>query len=238
MRVAMRAMSAASFFVHRGLTQLRIEAPADLDRVPELDAARWSATSVPNEQLFCDPAFLAAVDTDRNGRIRRHEVLSALAWLRLRLAERARMFTSSDAVRLADLDVTHPDIVRILQLARQRLGKGWPRKRSSSSASLSATWSGKRRTRAPACWRAPMSLRVLMSPTRPAVGRSTFASTSTAGTRCALYACAGRRRGALAHRRAAARPGRRRDGCSPRLQRAPAPAVRLTRSARSGIDQG
>lgn len=115
----------ARFFIHRGLAQMRIESPADLEHIADLDAARWSATSVPNEQLFADPAFLAAVDSDKSNRIRRHEVLAAIEWLKPRLKERARMFgTPSDAVRLADLDVTHPDVANIVMLATQRFGKG------------------------------------------------------------------------------------------------------------------
>lgn len=113
----------ARFFVHRGLAQMRIETPADLDRVSVLAAARWSATSVPNEQLFADPAFLAAVDADKSGRIRRHEVLAALEWLRPRLRDRARMFAQTDTVRLSDLDVGHPDVAKIVLLATQRLQK-------------------------------------------------------------------------------------------------------------------
>ena len=52
-------MSTFVFRNYGGIDQLEIDDATDLERIDELDKARWAATSAPIEQLFCDPAFLA-----------------------------------------------------------------------------------------------------------------------------------------------------------------------------------
>lgn len=104
-----------------GLFQLQILTADDLERILEVDRARWTATSVPTSQLICDPAFLRYVDTDHNDRIRVDEVLAARAWLWERLARRERLAERSDVLVLADLQASHPEAGRVKALAERLL---------------------------------------------------------------------------------------------------------------------
>ncbi|MDP2315219.1 MAG: hypothetical protein Q8P41_20135 [Pseudomonadota bacterium] len=106
---------------YAGINQLEINDAEDLARMDTLDKARWAATSAPVEQLFCDPAFLAYVDTDGNKRIRVHEMKAARRWLWARLANRERMVEKTEELRLADLDPAHADAAKVKLLAERLL---------------------------------------------------------------------------------------------------------------------
>jgi hypothetical protein len=106
-----------------GIPQLQIASAADLERIGELDRARWAATSVPCDQLFCDPAFLKAMDADHNGRVRVDEVLAARAWLWERLSGRDGVSQRSETLRLADIDVNHVEAKKLRGLAERLLTK-------------------------------------------------------------------------------------------------------------------
>ncbi len=116
-------MTALRFLDIGVITQLVIETPDDLARIGEVDEARWTATSAPVDQLFCDPAFLGYMDTDKNGRVRVVEMKEAVRWLWAHLQNRARVVERSDAVHLADIDVAHPDAVKMKALAERLLGQ-------------------------------------------------------------------------------------------------------------------
>jgi hypothetical protein len=115
------APNARHFRDHGGLVQLRLESAADLENMHTLDPARWSATSVPTDQLLCDAELLAFLDGDKNGRVRVHDLLAAHDWLRARLKNRARFAERTDVVRFADLDDAHPDVPRLKKLGAERL---------------------------------------------------------------------------------------------------------------------
>lgn len=61
--------------------QLRIDTPADLEAVLELDESLWAATSAPATVFRCDPRLTELLDSDGNGRINTHEVKGAIRWL-------------------------------------------------------------------------------------------------------------------------------------------------------------
>lgn len=102
---------------YKGFDQLQIETVEDLERLETLDKARWAATSVPCEQLFCDPGFLSYMDLDKNGRIRINEMLSAHRWLWERLKNRQRVAEASDELFLGDLNTEHPESKKMRDLA-------------------------------------------------------------------------------------------------------------------------
>ena len=104
-----------------GSYQLVIEKPEDLERISELDPARWMATSVPLEGLTCDQAFLNYIDYDRNGRVRADELKAALGWTLRVLADRSRMAEGSASLRLAAIDVSHAEGAAIRASAEQIL---------------------------------------------------------------------------------------------------------------------
>jgi len=102
-------MARMVFRNYGGNYQLQIETAEDLELIQTLDEARWVATSAPVTGLSCDPAFLAYMDTDNNGRVRTDEVKAAQAWLFRLLQHRDRVTEASDVVRLADVDTSHPE---------------------------------------------------------------------------------------------------------------------------------
>jgi hypothetical protein len=106
---------------YRGLVQLRLETPEDLEHIRMLEPARWSSTSVPVDQLLCDPALLDYVDGDKNSRIRVHELVAAYDWLRLRLKNTQRIIDRTDTVHLDDLDTSLPEAAQLKRLARKRI---------------------------------------------------------------------------------------------------------------------
>ncbi|QSQ16220.1 kinesin [Myxococcus landrumensis] len=75
-------------------------------RIPE---TQWIATACPLEGLSCDPAFLAFMDSDGNGRVRVAEVRAAVAWAAKLLKDRRGADAGSDVLELASLstDAAH-----------------------------------------------------------------------------------------------------------------------------------
>ena len=67
--------------------QLRVDDADDLAHVLDLNESLWVATSAPNTAFRCDPALLAYLDSDANGRIYTNEVKEAIRWLRTALAD-------------------------------------------------------------------------------------------------------------------------------------------------------
>ncbi len=92
-----------------GSYQLRIQNAEDMEKIQVLDEVHWAATSIPTDSLNCDKAFIAYVDTDKNGRIRPAELKAAWSWLIQVLADRHRLSESSDVLRLQDIDTHHPE---------------------------------------------------------------------------------------------------------------------------------
>ncbi|HRI51360.1 MAG TPA: hypothetical protein PLW65_14365 [Pseudomonadota bacterium] len=104
-----------------GMYQLRLETAEEIRYIRELEKARWSATSAPLEQFYCDPQVLAYLDTDNNGRIRVHELLHAQQWLYENLASRDGFERGSDELSLASLDPKAADAPKMKQLAEHML---------------------------------------------------------------------------------------------------------------------
>jgi len=92
-----------------GSYQLRIQNAEDMEKIHVLDEVHWAATSIPTDSLNCDPVFTAAMDTDKNGRIRPAEFKAAWSWLNQVLADRHRLSEGSDVLRLQDIDTHHPE---------------------------------------------------------------------------------------------------------------------------------
>lgn len=110
-------MSRPIFRKYASFAQLQIATLEDMERLETLDEARWTATSVPIEQLVADPALLAYVDTDHNGRIRVVELKEARRWLWARLRRRERVIEGTDTLLLDDLDPGHEDTPKVRDLA-------------------------------------------------------------------------------------------------------------------------
>ena len=118
-------MATPTFRNYGGMYQLRLETAEDLAYIHKLEKARWSATSAPTEQFYCDPKVMKYLDTDGNGRIRVHELQAALSWLLSHLRRHERVEQMSDELVLADIDEGQPDGIRLKELAElmlERLG--------------------------------------------------------------------------------------------------------------------
>lgn len=97
-------MSQLIFKKYGGSYQLRIQNAEDMEKIQDLDAVYWAATSIPIDSLNCDKAFTGYVDTDNNGRIRPAEIKDAWTWLTRVLANRHRLAEATEVLRLQDID--------------------------------------------------------------------------------------------------------------------------------------
>lgn len=102
-------MGRLTFRNYGGSYQLRISDPGDLEHVATLPEALWAVTSVPVEVLSGDPACLAFLDSDGDGRLRVDEFRAGLAWLLRVHGNRARLAAHSETLCLADINRDDPD---------------------------------------------------------------------------------------------------------------------------------
>ncbi len=82
---------------------LKIESAADLFRIVELDEAFWVATTAPIVTINADAVFLRSLDSDRDGRVRAAELITAIRWLAATLENRDNIDRGSAEIRLADV---------------------------------------------------------------------------------------------------------------------------------------
>ncbi len=97
----LRLVSAYNFFRRGGLDQLRIEKPEDLTAVETLDPKLWVALSMPVANQELDPATLAMLDTDADGRIRVPEIVAAVKFAQTHLKDLDGFFAGKDAIALS-----------------------------------------------------------------------------------------------------------------------------------------
>ncbi|HMV65347.1 MAG TPA: hypothetical protein PKA64_00760, partial [Myxococcota bacterium] len=116
-------MAPMVFFPLGGVPQLRLASADDLAQIGELDRARWGATSMPIDQMFCDPRVLAHLDADHNGRVRVDEILEAQRWLWAHLSGRDGVTEKRDVLRLTDVDTSTTAGARMRALAERLLGQ-------------------------------------------------------------------------------------------------------------------
>ena len=114
-------MSGWVFRNYGRIDQLLVASADDMERIDELDEARWAATSAPVEQFQVDAGFLAFLDTDGNKRIRVNEVKAARAWTWRILHNRERLVAGSDVLHLSDLDPADAEATGIAALAQHLL---------------------------------------------------------------------------------------------------------------------
>ncbi|MEZ4358651.1 MAG: hypothetical protein R3B48_00610 [Kofleriaceae bacterium] len=91
------------FFRAGGVAQVSLRDGADLLALPELDPKLWVALAMPTRDVDLDPATLAVLDIDQDGRIRIHDILSAVAWIKGAFKDAGKLLTSADSVPLAQI---------------------------------------------------------------------------------------------------------------------------------------
>jgi hypothetical protein len=109
------------FYRAGGVDQVRLDTAEDILALGELDQKLWVALSCPVKGLEFDERTLALLDTDKDGRVRAPEILSAIAWLRSVLKRPSVLVEKKDGVALADIDGSTPAGARVLASAKHVL---------------------------------------------------------------------------------------------------------------------
>ncbi len=92
-----------------GLDQVVIETTADLLNLDQLDPKLWVVLACPVKGLELDEKTLALIDTDKDQRIRVPEVLAAIKWANLHLADVGDLLSGRDYLPLSAIDTSTPD---------------------------------------------------------------------------------------------------------------------------------
>ena len=86
-----------------GLDQVYLDRAEDLRNLDRLDLKLWVALACPTRGLDIDPATLALLDADKDGRVRAPEVIAAVKFADLRLKDLADLVKGKDTLPLADI---------------------------------------------------------------------------------------------------------------------------------------
>lgn len=109
------------FFRAGGFAQVLLEGSADLIALPQLDQKLWSALSCPVQGVEFDRRTLELLDTDGDGHIRAPELLAAVEWAAVRLADPGYLVGSDDGVPLAAINSGNEEGQRLAAAARMVL---------------------------------------------------------------------------------------------------------------------
>ena len=109
------------FFRIGGLDQVAIETGDDLLALKHLDQKLWVALSCPVKGLELDEKTLELIDTDNDGRIRAPELLAAIDWAALHLADAGVLLKGRDSLPLAAFNTATPEGKAVLTSARRIL---------------------------------------------------------------------------------------------------------------------
>ncbi len=114
------------FFRAGGFDQVKLETGADLMNLDKLDQKLWVALACPTNGLeFCSKTA-ALIDTDKDGRIRAPELISAVKWAGSMLKNPDDLVKGGDAVEFSSISESTPEGKQLLASARQictNLGK-------------------------------------------------------------------------------------------------------------------
>ncbi|MEO8703668.1 MAG: hypothetical protein ABI867_26700 [Kofleriaceae bacterium] len=86
-----------------GVDQVAIKTREDLENLETLDPKLWIALSMPTKGVYCDARTLELLDSDKDGHVRRPEVLAAVAWTRTAYKDPATLLAGGDIVALDKL---------------------------------------------------------------------------------------------------------------------------------------
>ena len=110
------------FFRAGGFDQVKLETGADLMALDELDQKLWVALACPTSGLEFDKATLALIDTDKDGRVRAPELITAVKWAGGLLKNPDDLLKGAPTLRLAAVNAAAPEGKLIAAFARQVLG--------------------------------------------------------------------------------------------------------------------
>ncbi len=124
------------FFRAGGFAQVRLETGADLEALDQLDQKLWVALACPTTGLEFDAATLALIDTDKDGRIRAPELITAAKWAYSMLKNPDELVKAHAALPLSSINDATPEGQQLLASAKQILGT---LKKDASAISLEDT---------------------------------------------------------------------------------------------------
>jgi hypothetical protein len=104
-----------------GLDQVLLDSAEDLRNLERLDQKLWVALACPTKGLEIDPATLAMLDADKDGRVRAPEVIAAVKFADLRLKDLADLVKGKETLPLADVREDTAEGTALLAAARQIL---------------------------------------------------------------------------------------------------------------------
>ena len=125
------------FFRAGGFDQVRLDTGADLANLDQLDQKLWVALACPVRGLEFDTRTLELLDTDKDGRIRVPEILSAVKWACSMLKDPDVLANPSSALALAAISDATPEAKQLLASATQILANLG--KKNASSISVDDT---------------------------------------------------------------------------------------------------
>jgi hypothetical protein len=111
------------FFRAGGFDQVKLETGADLLALDELDLKLWVALACPTTGLEFDKATLALIDTDKDGRVRAPELITAVKWAGGLLKNPDDLLKGKPTLRVAAINNGTPEGKIIAAFAQQVLGK-------------------------------------------------------------------------------------------------------------------
>jgi hypothetical protein len=112
------------FFRAGGFNQVLITSGADLLNLDQLDQKLWVALACPTTGVEFNQTTLALIDTDKDGRVRVPELITAAKWAGALLKHPDDLLKGSATLRPAAINDANPDGQLIANFARQVLGKG------------------------------------------------------------------------------------------------------------------
>ena len=106
-----------------GVTRVNIETGEDIAHLDELDQKLWTVLSCPVKGLEFDEKTLALLDTDKDGKIRAHEVVAASQWLKKVLLEMDYLTEGNDHIPFSLICPTSDEGKEVLDAAKLILEK-------------------------------------------------------------------------------------------------------------------
>ena len=116
-----KSTHAWKFFRAGGFDQVKLDSGADLGNLDQLDQKLWVALACPTGGLEFDPATLALIDTDKDGRVRAPELIAAAKWLIALLKNPDDALKGASSLPLAAINDATAEGGQLLAAAKQIL---------------------------------------------------------------------------------------------------------------------
>ena len=93
-----------TFFRSGGFDQVRIATGADIAAIPSLDLKLWAALACPVKGLEFDERTLELIDSDKDGRVRASEIVSAIEFVKDNLKDLNALIAGREQLPLAEIN--------------------------------------------------------------------------------------------------------------------------------------